>query len=99
MSKKVTAEQVKKVAHLGRLGVSDEEVNRATEQLSSVLNHFSQIQKIKTEGIPTADDVTGLKNITRADTARPEQLCATNELLLRAPETKDGHLKVKAVFE
>ena len=99
MSKKVTTQEVKKVAQLGRLGLSHEEVNRATQQLSSVLDHFSQIQKMKTEGVPTSDDVTGLKNITREDEAKPEELCATDELLKTAPETKDKQFKVKAVFE
>lgn len=99
MSAKVTSEEVKKVAQLGRLGLSDEEIARATTQLSGILEHFSEIQKIKTKGVPTSDDVTGLKNVTRDDTAKPEVLCDTKELLNRAPETKDGQLRVKAVFE
>lgn len=99
MSTKVTAEEVKKVAQLGRLGLSDEEVRKATEQLSGILDHFSEIQKIKTEGVPASDDVTGLKNVTREDDAKPNVLCAADELLKRAPETKAGQVKVKAVFE
>ncbi len=99
MSKKVTAQEVKKVAQLGRLGLSAEEIMSATQQLSGVLNHFSQIQKIKTDGVPTADDMTGLKNVTRDDTARPEELCTADELLKSAPETKNKQFKVKAVFE
>lgn len=99
MSKKVTAQEVKKVAQLGRLGLSDEEITSATQQLSMVLEHFSEIQKIKTDGVPTADDMTGLQNVTREDTAQPEELCAADELLKSAPETKDKQIKVKAVFE
>ena len=99
MSAKVTSEEVKKVAQLGRLGLTDPEIQRATEQLSGILEHFSEIQKIKTKGVPTSDDVTGLKNVTREDKAQPEALCDTKELLDRAPETKDGQLKVKAVFD
>src|SRR5688572_11532457 len=95
----VTPEEVRKVAQLGRLGLSDEEVTRATQQLSGILDHFSQIQKIDTTGVPTSDDVTGLKNVTRADQVKPEDLCATAELLQRAPEAKAGQFKVKAVFE
>lgn len=99
MSNQVTVQEVKKVAQLARLGLSDEELASATRQLSGVLEHFSEIQKIKTAGVPTADDVTGLQNVTREDTARPEELCAADELLKRAPKTKGKQIKVKAVFE
>ena len=99
MTTEITPEEVRKVANLARLGLSDEEIQRATQQLSGILDHFSQIQKIDTKGVPTSDDVTGLKNVMREDEAKPENLCATEELLKRAPETKDGQFKVKAVFE
>ncbi len=99
MSTAVTPEEVKKVAQLGRLGLSDEEVTRATQQISGILDHFSQIQEIKTKNVPTSDDVTGLKNVTREDKAEPEELCSTESLLKAAPETKNGQFKVKAVFE
>lgn len=99
MIQKITAAAVKKVAQLGRLGLTAAEISRATQQLSSVLEHFSQIQKISTIGVPTADDVTGLKNITRADVAQPEQLCTTSTLINIAPATKDRQIQVKAVFE
>ncbi len=87
------------MAALGRLGLSDEEVKRATQQLSGILDHFSQIQKIKTKGVPTSDDVTGLKNVIREDEAKQNDLCTPEELLKAAPETKNGQFKVKAVFE
>jgi len=99
MSAQVTPEEVKKVAHLGRLGLSEEELSRAAQQISSILDHFSQIQKIDTKGVPTSDDVTGLKNVTREDEAKPDDLCTAQELLERAPETQNGQIKVKAIFE
>lgn len=99
MSTKVTPQEVRKIAQLARLGLTDEEITRATAQLSSILEHFSQIQKIKTKNIPTSDDVTSLKNITRTDEARPETLCRTDALLEAAPEIKNQQFKVKAVFE
>lgn len=99
MPQTISPNEVKKVAQLGRLGLTEEEVKRATQQLSGILDHFSEIQKIKTKGVPTSDDVTGLKNVTRDDNAHPEVLCENKELLTRVPETKDGQIKVKAVFE
>ena len=99
MSAKVTPEDVRKVAELGRLGLSDEEIKKATQQLSGILDHFSEIQKITTKGVPTSDDVTGLKNVMREDEAKQDDLCKAKDLLAAAPEMKDGQFKVKAVFE
>jgi len=99
MSNIISKEEVERIAKLARLGVTDEEVQKASEDLGNVLEHFSEIQKIDTKGVPTADDMTGTNNVTRDDKADAECLCPTEDLLKAVPETKDGQIKVKAVFE
>lgn len=99
MSAKVTPEEVRKIAALARLGLTDEELARASAQISGILDHFSIIQKIDTQGVPTSDDVTGLQNVTREDNAKAEALCATEAVLKGAPELKENQFKVKAVFD
>ena len=94
----ISPEEVKRIAALARLGVTNTEVAKATKDLGNVLEHFSEIQTIDTKNVPTSDDVTGLNNITREDVADPNNLCHAEELLKNAPETKDKHFKVKAVF-
>lgn len=96
---KLTASDVKKIANLSRLGLNPEEVEQAAQDLAGVLNHFSKLQAVDTKGTPTSDDVTGLTNVTRADEAQPDILSSPAELLKRAPDTQDAHIKVKAVFE
>ena len=98
MSNIISKEEVERIAKLARLGVTDEEVQKATEDLGNILEHFSQIQKIDTKNVPTSDDVTDMKNITREDKADAECLCSAKTLLENAPETKDQQIKVKAVF-
>jgi aspartyl-tRNA(Asn)/glutamyl-tRNA(Gln) amidotransferase subunit C len=90
---------VKKIASLARVGLTDEEISRAARDLANIFDHFSVIQKIDTKGVPTSDDITGLSNVTRADKAVPEDLCNTSSLLEAAPEVKAQQVKVKAVFD
>ena len=51
------------------------------------------------DGVPTTDDITGLKNVVRTDQAQPEVLSQTDELLEAMPETKDRHLNAKKIYE
>lgn len=98
MPKIISEEEVKHIAALARLGISADAIKTSTKDLANILEHFSQIQKIDTKNTPTSDDVTGLQNVTRPDTAKPELLCGTEKLLTAAPEVHKRHIKVKAVF-
>lgn len=99
MSAQITPLEVQRIAGLARVGLSADEQARAAQQISSILAHFSVIQKIDTQGVPTSDDVTSLKNVTRDDQANAEALSSTATLLAAAPELQDNQFKVKAVFE
>lgn len=94
----ITPEEVKRIAVLARLGLSNAEVEQATHNLSGVLDHFSAIQDIDTDSVPEADAVSGLSNVTREDVAAPGSLCTAAELLDNAPDVQNGSVKVKAVF-
>jgi len=98
MSKQISEGEVRRIAALARLGVTDEEVTKATASLQSILQYFSKIQAIDTEGVPTADDSSGLKNVTREDKAAIEVLAAHKTLVEAAPKTLRGHIKAKSVF-
>ena len=95
----ISIEQVKRVAQLARLGLTEAEAERAAQDLGNILSHFAQVQTIDTQGVPTSDDVTGLQNITRDDKAQTEVICTHADLLARAPELQHNQIKVKAVFE
>ncbi len=99
MPSPISLEQVKQVAQLARLGLTDTDAHQAAQDLGNILSHFSEIQSIDTQGVPTSDDVTGLKNITRPDASEPEILCSHQDLLDTAPETMDAQIKVKAIFD
>jgi aspartyl-tRNA(Asn)/glutamyl-tRNA(Gln) amidotransferase subunit C len=94
----ISTDQVKRVAELARVGLTDTEIIQATKDLSNILSHFATIQDIDTQNVPTSDDITGLKNITRIDEATPETLCSHADLLAAAPDIQSNQIKVKAIF-
>ena len=94
----ISSAEVKRIAGLARLQLSEHEIKQATNDLGSVLTHFSQLQGIDTSHTPTSDDVTGLSNISRVDRPIDELLCSTQVLLDNAPQTHRGQIKVQAIF-
>ena len=84
----ISEEEVRHVAMLARLGLTDEEVAVLGEELNSILGHIDTIQQLDLEGVePTAHplDVT---NVTRDDTGRASLSQA--EALQNAPESEGG---------
>lgn len=94
----ITPEEVKKIAGLARLKLSDEEVARAASDLSGVLSHFSAIQDIDTASVPPAEDNSGLKNVSRKDEAKPEILGSVEDIMKNVPRVQDGYVQVAGVF-
>lgn len=83
----ISEEQVRHVALLARLALSDEQVARLREDLNSILGHIDTIQQLDLEGVePTAHPLE-VVNVTRADIVRPG--LSRQDALRNAPDS-DG---------
>ncbi|OGL35064.1 hypothetical protein A3F65_01845 [Candidatus Saccharibacteria bacterium RIFCSPHIGHO2_12_FULL_47_16b] len=94
---KLTRDQVLKLAHLSRLKLSEEEIERFREELAEILDYVKQLENADTKGLEPTYQVTGLKNVTRADKPLDYQ-AKPDDLLKRAPDTLDKQFKVKRVI-
>jgi len=63
----LSTEEVKKVAQLARLNLSEEELELYRGQLSSILDYVGQLKEVNTDGVEPTSQVTGLANVTRED--------------------------------
>ena len=92
----LTAEEVKKLAQLARLALSDAEVEKFRKGLSTVFDYVEELKTVNVEGLEEVSQVTGLVNVQRED----KVVVAENreEILSQAPEIKDGFYKVKAIL-
>jgi aspartyl-tRNA(Asn)/glutamyl-tRNA(Gln) amidotransferase subunit C len=94
---KLSRDDVLKLARLSRLKLSDEEVEKFREELSSILEYVEVLNKVDTFGLEPTSQVTGLKNVMRKDETR-DYGYKTEDLLKNAPAVKDNQFKVRRVL-
>ena len=83
----ISEEEVRHVANLARLGLTDAEVERMGEQLGAILDSIEQIRELDLEGVPPTANPLNLTNVLRPDEPGPE--LSPEEALVPAPETVD----------
>lgn len=94
---RISAEQVKHVAHLARLAVTEEEANRLTQQLDKIITYAEQLNELDTENVEPTSHVLEIKNVMREDKAKPG--LPNEEVLKNAPDHQDGQIKVPPIME
>ncbi len=83
----ITTEEVKHIAKLARLGLTEKEVEKYQKDLSAILGYVEKLKEVDIEGVePTSHSVL-LENVMREDKASKFE----KKLI-------EGHLKVKSVF-
>ena len=91
----ISEEQVRHVADLARLGLTDQEVAKMGEQLGAILNSIEKIQELDLEGVSPTANPLNLTNVFRPDEPRPE--LAREEALREAPDPVDGLFAVPRI--
>ena len=94
----LTPEEVKKIAHLARLPLNQEEIERFTPQLSEVLNYFNKLNEVDTSAVkPTYQSISDENRFQEqklgADTLSVE------EVLKNVKEKKDGYVLTEQVIK
>lgn len=93
---RLSREDVEHVAGLVRLGLSEDEITRMQEQLSSILDNIAVLDRVDVSGIPPTAQVLPLTNVMRDDVVRPS--VPREALLANAPRQRDGFFEVHAVL-
>ena len=65
---KLDKEQIKHIASLARLGLSDEDIDMFSIQLSEVLDNFDILKQIDTTNVQPAAQIISIQNVLRDDT-------------------------------
>ena len=94
---KLFREDVLKLARLSKLKLSELEIEKFREELSSILEYVETLNNVDTNGLEPTYQITGLKNVMRSDEIH-DYGYTTSELLKNAPEIKDKQFKVKRVL-
>lgn len=97
---KLTEDQVRYVANLANLRLTEAEVGRMVHDLGSILDHMDELAKIDTTGVEPMAQVLAEEEETatlRADVERP--FFSNEEALSNAPVSGAGYFKVPRVIE
>lgn len=93
----ISKNDVKYVANLSRIHLPEDEAEKLTQSLESILQYVSKLEKVNVSGIEPTSHVLPLKNVFREDTPRPSLDIKT--ALKNAPEQHLNSFKVPKVIE
>ncbi len=93
----ISSEEVRHVAELAKLALSDDEVATYAQQLSAILDYADSLRQVDTNHVPPMPHVLPLTNVLRADEPQPSLPNAA--ALANAPMQANGFFEVRAVFE
>jgi aspartyl-tRNA(Asn)/glutamyl-tRNA(Gln) amidotransferase subunit C len=93
----VTNDQVRHIAGLARIAMSDEELERLVPELNNILGWVEQLAEVNTEGVEPLTAVIDQKLRLRNDVVNDGNI--RDEVLLNAPEAQHGFFAVPKVIE
>ena len=92
----IAREEVEKVALLGRLVLSDAELDRMTSQLSQILDYMELLGEVDTDGVEPMAHAFEVTDVLRPDEVRPS--LPREAALGNAPARDDECYRVPAVL-
>jgi len=93
----INKEEVKHIAKLARLGLTEKEIEKLQKELSAILDYFEKLKKVNVSRIePTTHSIL-VENVMRDDESRKSRV-ESRKLLDLAPETKNDYLKTKTIL-
>ncbi len=96
MTTSLTTEEVRHVAKLSRLALSDSEIEQTKEDLSTIFEHISRLNEVETDGVEPLDHPTELQNRSRDDSVG--EALSQQQVLANAPAVKDVYFDVPKVL-
>jgi aspartyl-tRNA(Asn)/glutamyl-tRNA(Gln) amidotransferase subunit C len=88
----IDRDQVLHVARLARLRLADDEIDRMSRELSTVLDHIEKISELDLDGVEPTSHVVAIENVLRPDEPRPSW--PRDLVLAQAPDVAGGGFRV-----
>lgn len=96
MSPRLTRDDVVHVARLARLALSEDEIDRFTNDLAGILDHAQDVASQDTAGVEATAHPFPLVNVLRDDVPRPG--VDRDEVLAMAPAAEDDRFRVPKIL-
>ena len=93
----VSPEQVRHIAKLARIAMSEEELERLVPELNNILGWIEQLAEVNTDGVEPLTAVIDQKLRLRDDVVNDGNI--RDQVLANAPEAQHGFFAVPKVIE
>ena len=93
---KITSNDVRKVAQLARLELSEDQIELYTSQLEKILGYVAQLEKVETKDVLPTSRAVEVINVFRQDSVKDTTI--RNELLDQAPEREGDFYRVPRIM-
>jgi aspartyl-tRNA(Asn)/glutamyl-tRNA(Gln) amidotransferase subunit C len=94
---KITVDEVRRIASLAKIAVTDDEAEKLAKDLASILEYVDQLDAVDTTGLEPTYQVTGLTNVKRKDEVI-DYGTERKDLLKNVHRTRDGYIEVPKVL-
>ena len=94
---RLTTEEVRHIALLARVGMTDDEVELMRDQLSDILEQFEALSRVDTGDLEPTGHSVDLLSVMREDVSLPS--FDREDTLANAPNREGDLVRVKAVLE
>ena len=93
---KISSSDVRKVAHLARLELPDDQIETYTAQLEEILSYIDHLQSIDTQNVPPTTRAVEVINAMREDLV--DVNCAREDILNQAPHREGDFFRVPKIL-
>lgn len=91
----ISKEEVKHIAKLARLELTEKETEKMQKDMSAILDYFNLLKKApKAEAGSKQGDLSA----TRKDEVLPRDAALSQKLIAASPDKKDDYIKVKTIL-
>ncbi len=94
----VTSDDVKKLAELARLALSEEEVATLQGEIASIVSYIDTVQKVDLPDMPAGSPYFDHENVMREDAEPHEAGTFSKAITSQFPEREGDYLKVKKIL-
>ena len=92
-----SAAEVRHLASLARIGMTEAEVEAFRSELGAILSHVQALTAVDTAGVPPTNNGADLLNVQRVDASRPP--LPVEAVLANAPQREADYFRVQAVLD
>ena len=93
----ITPDEIKKLARLSKLAISEDEIHKYSEDLSQILNYVSQLETVDTNNVEPLLNILDYKDEFKSD--EPEPSVSQKIALKNSKESNNGFFQVPKVIK